>query len=155
MRRAVIVLCASALMAGVSQLTSASAQEPPLCGPPEEEVPATIVGAGTIQGTPGDDVIVGSAGVDDIRGGPGDDIICSEGGNDAVSGGPGADTLIGDGADLPPFAPSNGNNNDRLDGGPGFDRVTPSNGVDVCSGFEVGTSRSCDVAEDVRRRPAG
>ena len=48
-----------------------------------------------------------------------------------------------------------GGGDDRLDGGPGFDRVTPSNGVDVCSGFEVGTSRSCDVAEDVRRRPAG
>ena len=45
---------------------------------------------------------------------------------------------------------------DRLDGGPGFDRVFPSNGVDVCSGFEVGTNRSCDVAEeDLRRRPAG
>ena len=48
-----------------------------------------------------------------------------------------------------------GGGDDRLDGGPGFDRVSPSNGVDVCSGFEVGTRVSCDVAEDVRRRPAG
>jgi hypothetical protein len=57
--------------------------------------------------------------------------------------GAGNDRVFGSGGD------------DRLDGGPGFDRVFPSNGVDVCSGFEVGTNRSCDVAEDVRRRPAG
>jgi hypothetical protein len=113
MRRAVFVLCASALVLG-AQVSSAAAQEPPLCGPPGGEVPATIVGEGKIKGTPGDDVIVGSADADDIRGGPGDDIICSEGGNDLVSGGPGSDTLVGDGADLPPFIPSNGDNDDRL-----------------------------------------
>jgi Ca2+-binding RTX toxin-like protein len=44
---------------------------------------------------------------------------------------------------------------DLLSGGPGFDRVGWSRGVDVCSGFEVGTRAGCEVAEDVRRRPAG
>ena len=84
MKRSLIVLGTFALLFCVSLLASASAQETPLCGPPGEEVPATIVGAGTINGTPGDDVIVGSAGVDHIDGGPGNDIICGEGGNDVV-----------------------------------------------------------------------
>lgn len=79
MKRSLIVLGAFALLFCVSLLTSASAQETPLCGPPGGEVPATIVGAGRINGTPGDDVIVGSPGVDHINGGPGDDIICAEG----------------------------------------------------------------------------
>jgi RTX calcium-binding nonapeptide repeat (4 copies) len=134
MSRATVVLFASALVLGVSQLTTASAQEQPLCGPPGEEVPATIVGAGTINGTPGDDVIVGSADDDIIRGGPGDDIICAEGGNDVVSGGPGTDTLIGDGADLPPFIPSNGTNDDRLSGGPGDDLLAGLGGGDTMEG---------------------
>ena len=71
-----IALGALALLVGGSMLSSASAQEAPLCGPPGEEVPATIVGAGTINGTAGDDVIVGSAGVDTINGGGGNDLIC-------------------------------------------------------------------------------
>jgi hypothetical protein len=66
------------LLVGASMVSSASAQEAPLCGPPGEEVPATIVGAGTIVGTPGDDVIVGSAGVDRIEGLGGDDTICAK-----------------------------------------------------------------------------
>jgi hypothetical protein len=48
------------LALAVTQLVGlAAAQDEPLCGPPGEEVPATIVGAGTIVGTAGDDVIVG------------------------------------------------------------------------------------------------
>src|SRR3954462_11116667 len=113
MKQKLIVLGASALLFGTSVSATASAQEaPPLCGPPGGEVPATIVGAGTIEGTPGNDVIIGSAGVDHIDGGLGDDIICGEGGNDVLSGGPGADTLIGDELNSAPFAPSNGNNDD-------------------------------------------
>src|SRR5215218_9601725 len=116
MRRSLFVLGALVLLFSVSLLTSAAAQETPVCGPPGEELPATIVGAGHINGTPGDDVIVGSAGVDVINGGPGDDTICGEGGNDDVNGGPGDDELIGDELDLPPFLPSNGNNDDHLSG---------------------------------------
>ena len=105
MKRSLIGLGTSALLVGVWFPASASAQEQPLCGPPGEEVPATIVGAGTIKGTPGNDVIVGSTGVDRIDGGPGDDFICGEGGNDDLSGGPGADTLIGDELDSRPIRP--------------------------------------------------
>src|SRR5215213_5878920 len=95
MKRSICVICASALCLAASQITSATAQEQePVCGPPGEEVPVTIVGAGNINGTPGDDVILGSAGADNINAGPGDDIICAEGGNDSVNGGPGNDTLI-------------------------------------------------------------
>ena len=64
MRRAVGSFWDVAVLLGVSVSTPAWAQDPPLCGPPGEEVPATIVGAGTIIGTPGDDVIVGSADAD-------------------------------------------------------------------------------------------
>lgn len=46
--------------------------------------PATIVGAGTIQGTPGNDVIVGSSGPDEIWSNGGDDTICALGGNDVI-----------------------------------------------------------------------
>ena len=113
MNRLVTALGASALLCGVIVWTTASAQETPLCGPPGEEVPATIVGAGHINGTPGDDVIVGSAGVDHINGGPGNDIVCGEGGNDDLSGGPGDDEVIGDALDSAPFLPSNGNNDDH------------------------------------------
>src|SRR5262245_11118772 len=134
MKRILLVLGALTLVFGVSLLTSAAAQEPPLCGPPGEEVPATIVGAGNIQGTPGNDVIVGSPAADRINGGLGDDIICSEGGNDDVNGGPGADSLLGDELDLPPFLPSNGNNDDRLDGGPGNDTVAGLGGNDTLVG---------------------
>ena len=119
------------LLFSVSLLTSAAAQETPVCGPPGEEVPATIVGAGHINGTPGDDVIVGSPGVDHINGGPGNDVICGEGGNDDLSGGPGDDELIGDELDLPPFLPSNGNNDDHLDGGPGNDVLAGVGGNDT------------------------
>ena len=79
-----------------------------------EEVPATIVGAGTIFGTEGDDVIVGSAGNDVVFAGGGNDIVCGEGGNDILDGGTGNDVLIGDELDSAPFAPSNGANNDTL-----------------------------------------
>ena len=47
-----------------------------------------------------------------------------------MSGGPGADTLIGDGVDLPPFIPSNGDNDDRLSGGPGNDLLAGLGGDD-------------------------
>ena len=133
MRRVLFTLAAFALVLPVSQLASASVPQP-MCGPPGEEVPATIVGAGNINGTPGDDVIVGSPGVDHINGGPGSDIICAEAGNDVVTGGSGADVLIGDGEELPPFAPSNGNNDDWLDGGSGNDEVVGLGGNDTLIG---------------------
>ncbi|MGH3480270.1 MAG: calcium-binding protein, partial [Nocardioidaceae bacterium] len=88
------------LLLGTQLSGAASAQEPPLCGPPGEEVPATIVGAGTIFGTSGDDVIVASAGNDIVFAGGGNDFVCGEGGNDTLDGGNGDDVLIGDeGAD--------------------------------------------------------
>ena len=82
MRRIALVV-AGALALAVTQLMglAAAQDEPPLCGPPGEEVPATIVGSGTIVGTAGDDVIVGSDEDDTILGLGGDDIICGEGGN--------------------------------------------------------------------------
>src|SRR3954468_6137168 len=70
MKRLVTALSASALLCGLAVWATAAAQETPVCGPPGGEVPATIVGAGTINGTPGNDVIVGSPGVDRINGGP-------------------------------------------------------------------------------------
>ena len=67
MRRVALVV-AGALALAVTQLTGlATAQDEPLCGPPEQEVPATIVGSGTIVGTAGDDVIVGSEGNDTTK----------------------------------------------------------------------------------------
>ena len=102
MRRIALVV-AGALALAVTQLMglAAAQDEPPLCGPPGEEVPATIVGSGTIVGTAGDDVIVGSDEDDTILGLGGDDIICGEGGNDQVLGGDGNDVLIGDGVEVP------------------------------------------------------
>ena len=132
MKRLAATLGGLVLLCGMAFFTSAAAQEAPLCGPPGGEVPATIVGAGNIHGTPGDDVIVGSPGVDRINGGPGDDIICGEGGNDDLSGGPGNDEVIGDELDSAPFAPSNGNNDDRLSGGP----------ATMCSQAWAATTRS-------------
>ena len=82
----------------------AGAQEEVVCSlGPGGEVPATIVGAGFIQGTPGNDVIAGSPGRDYIVAGGGDDIVCGNGGNDYIDGGAGDDILIG-GEDGPPFA---------------------------------------------------
>src|SRR5215204_3447533 len=123
MRRVALVI-AGAMVIAVTQLTGlAAAQDEPLCGPPGEEVPATIVGSGTIVGTAGDDVIVGSDENDTILGLGGNDIICAEEGNDRVLGGEGNDVLIGDGVDVPPFIPSNGQNDDVLIGGPGDDLI--------------------------------
>ena len=139
-KRSLFAISAVAVLFGASLLASASAQETPLCGPPEEEVPATSVGSGNIHGTPGDDVIVGSSSADRITGGPGNDIICTEGGNDVANGGPGDDVVIGDGADLPPFIPSNGDNDDRLMGGPGT----------TSSPASAGTTRSRAAPETTR-----
>ena len=73
MRKAVVTLGAAVVLLGVQfvGVGAAQAQEVPVCGPPGEEVPATIVGAGTINGTDGDDVIVGSPGRDIIDAGNG------------------------------------------------------------------------------------
>ena len=60
MRRIALVVAGALALAVTQLLGPAAAQEQPLCGPPGEEVPATIVGSGTIVGTAGDDVIVGS-----------------------------------------------------------------------------------------------
>ena len=68
MRRPGIICGALALSFGTS-MTAVQADEPPLCGPPGGEQPATIVGSGPISGTAGDDVIVGSPGVDVIDAG--------------------------------------------------------------------------------------
>src|SRR5215207_1094591 len=134
MRRFALVV-AGALAIAVIQLTGlAAAQDEPLCGPPEEEVPATIVGSGTIVGTAGDDVIVGSDENDTILGLGGNDIICAEGGNDRVLGGEGNDILIGDGLDVPPFIPSNAENDDVLIGGPGDDTLAGLGGDDTMLG---------------------
>ena len=134
MRKALVFTGAAVLILGTAVTSTASAQEAPVCGPPGEEQPATIVGAGTIVGTSGDDVIVGSDGVDTINGGSGNDVICGEGGNDVIDGGSGVDVLIGDNADLPPFLPSNGTNNDHLIGGSGADHLFGVGGNDVLEG---------------------
>ena len=110
MHRVTLAVAGAVALLG-TQLGVAHA-EVPLCGPPNEEVPATIVGAGLIVGTSGDDVIVGSSGADTILAGGGDDIVCGEGGDDFVDGGQGDDELIGDGINVPPFIPSNGANDD-------------------------------------------
>ena len=60
MRRMVLAFSAAVTIAATQLTGVASAQEEPLCGPPGGEVPATIVGSGTIVGTQGDDVIVAS-----------------------------------------------------------------------------------------------
>lgn len=134
MRRTATALIGATLMLGVLVVPAVSAQEVPLCGPPGGEVPATIVGSGTIVGTQGDDVIVGSSGADRILGLGGDDIICGEGGNDVAIGGAGDDILIGDGVDLPPFLPSDGTNDDLLIGGPGNDTLAGLGGDDTLIG---------------------
>src|SRR5688572_29677993 len=105
------------LVGSVGLLAGPAGAQEPQCGPPGEEVPATIVGSGTIVGTQGDDVIVGGAEGDTILGLGGNDVVCGESGNDRLIGGRGDDVLIGDGVDPPPFAPSNGANDDTLVGG--------------------------------------
>ena len=95
MRKLALGVAAAALLLGTSLAGTASAQEAPVCGPPGEEVPATIVGAGTIYGTSGDDVIVASGGNDVVFAGDGNDIVCGEGGKDKLDGGKGTDVLIG------------------------------------------------------------
>ena len=117
------VAAATLLLSGTHLAGAASAQEAPVCGPPGQEVPATIVGAGTIFGTSGDDVIVASGGNDAVFAGDGNDIVCGEGGNDTLDGGKGTDVLAGDQLDSEPFAPSNAANNDTLLGGPGDDTL--------------------------------
>ena len=101
MRRIALVVAGALTIAATQLMGSAGAQDEPLCGPPGEEVPATIVGSGTIIGTAGDDVIVGSDGTDTILGLGGADIICGQGGNDRILGGEGNDVLIGDSVELP------------------------------------------------------
>ena len=123
MRRLALAMGTAVLLLGPHFAGVASAQETPVCGPPGGEVPATIVGAGVINGTSGDDVIVASGGNDIVFAGGGNDFVCGEGGNDRLDGGKGADTLIGDELDSAPFDPSNGANDDTLLGGPGDDTL--------------------------------
>src|SRR5215207_3847971 len=134
MRKVALIIAGGLALAVTQLLGPAAAQEAPLCGPPEDQVPATIVGSGTIVGTAGDDVIVGSDENDTILGLGGNDIICAEGGNDRVLGGEGDDVLIGDGFDDPPFIPSNGQNDDVLIGGPGDDVLAGLGGDDTMLG---------------------
>lgn len=139
MKKLLSILAALALLGIAVVAAPAGAdeheEEVPTCGPPGEEVPATIVGMGLIKGTPGDDVIVGSMYVDRIFGFGGNDIICGLGGNDFINGGGGDDLLIGDGdGALPPFAPSNGDNDDTLVGGAGNDTLVGLAGDDSLNG---------------------
>jgi Ca2+-binding RTX toxin-like protein len=133
MRRTAMFLWTTLLLLGTVLVGTAAAQQP-LCGPPGEEQPATIVGSGRIIGTNGDDVIVGSARRDSIFGLGGNDIICGEGGNDRLFGEQGDDFLIGDNVNLPPFIESDGNNDDELDGGPGDDTLAGLGGDDELLG---------------------
>lgn len=128
------LLAGAVLLALGAPLVGTAGAEDEVCGPPGDEVPATIVGSGNIVGTQGDDVIVGSAGPDTIKGLGGNDLICANGGNDVVIAGPGNDGVIGDGFDAPPFVPSNGNNDDHLIGGPGDDFLGGLGGDDILDG---------------------
>ena len=105
MQRLAVGLGAATLLLSTQLVGVASAQEPPACGRPDEEVPATIVGAGVINGTSGDDVIVASGGNDVVNAGKGNDIVCGEGGNDVLNGGKGNDQLIGDELDSDSVGP--------------------------------------------------
>ena len=54
MRRSSVLTGAAVLILGTAVAsTTAAAQDVPVCGPPGEEQPATIVGEGTIVGTAG------------------------------------------------------------------------------------------------------
>ena len=134
MHRLVAGLGAATLLLSTQLAGVASGQETPVCGPPDGEVPATIVGAGVINGTSGDDVIVASGGNDVVNAGKGNDIVCGEGGNDVINGGQGDDELIGDELDSFPAAPSNGANNDTLNGGQGDDSLIGLGGNDTLNG---------------------
>ena len=137
MHRLAAGLGAATLLIGTQLAGAASAQETPVCGPPGGEVPATIVGAGVINGTSGDDVIVASDGNDVVNAGGGNDIVCGEGGNDVIDGGKGNDTLIGDNVNDDPSAPSNGANNDTLTGGQGDDFLAELGGLVAEDGAEL------------------
>jgi Ca2+-binding RTX toxin-like protein len=104
---------------------------------PEDPIPATIEGSGTIIGTRNADVIVGSPGPDRIFGLGGDDIICAEAGNDTVDAGAGDDVVVADGLELPPFAAVGGN--DTVIGGPGNDALIGLGGRDNLSGATATT----------------
>ena len=132
MRRSLTAVAAGVLLV-TSQLGGVASADEVLCGPPGEEQPATIVGSGHIEGTNGPDVIVGGPGADQIFGNGGDDVICAGDGNNYVEGGTGADVLIG-GESLPPFAPTNDNNDDTLNGGPGDDLIAGLSGNDILDG---------------------
>ena len=123
------------VMLGSQLVGSAAAEEAtPTCGPPGQEVLATIVGSGTVMGTSGADVIVSGDGNDLIWALGGNDIVCAGEGNDVVRGGYGDDVLIGDGIAAPPFAPSNGANDDTLIGGYGDDVLAGLGGNDTLRG---------------------
>ena len=134
MRRIALVVTGALALAVTQLIGPAVAQDEPQCGPPGEEVPATIVGSGTIVGTAGDDVIVGSEGNDTILGLGGDDLICAEGGNDRVLGGAATTSSSATASMLPPFIPSNGHNDDVLIGGPGDDVLAGLGGDDDHAG---------------------
>src|SRR6516165_12605567 len=105
MRRLALGVAATVLLLGTLLAGTANAQEGPVCGPPGQEVPATIVGAGTIFGTSGNDVIVASGGNDVVFAGDGNDIVCGQGGNDRLDGGKGSDVLAADELGSATYAP--------------------------------------------------
>jgi Ca2+-binding RTX toxin-like protein len=81
-------------------------------------LPATITGAGVINGTAGPDVIVGSVGNDTIKGNGGNDRIFGELGTDRIAGDAGNDYLDlgGDAAFGVGATASGGTGNDELTG---------------------------------------
>lgn len=97
---------------------------------------ATIVGAGTIEGTDRADVIVGSNGADWIEGFDGADRVCGLGGDDIIHGGLG---------------------NDRIDAGDGDDRfigdvdgMESGDGRDTCNGGQdQDTASRCETTTAV------
>ncbi|MEA2525639.1 MAG: hypothetical protein QOF73_2866 [Thermomicrobiales bacterium] len=107
--------------------------------------PATIFGAGVINGTTGNDVIVGSEGPDTINGKGGNDVICGLGGadtihgntgNDRIFGGLGIDDLYGDAGD--DFIHTGFNaDGDTAHGGTGNDQIDAE-----------GASTQCTVSDD-------
>src|SRR4029079_3730079 len=91
--------------------------------PPCNGRTATIVGAGTIEGTAGNDVIVGSDDGDEIEGLGGNDTSCARGGNELIEGGTGDDVVFAGGGSDTMIEDASANGADDLRGQGGNDTV--------------------------------